>query len=134
MSRVVLDTNALVQCVSPRSRYRKIWDSILTGENALCVSDEILNEYEEILERLMGEDIAKIIIATILNIPSTRFFSPTYKFNLIKDDLDDNKFVDCAIVANARFIVTEDSHFKILKKYNFPRVSCIGLDAFMAKL
>ncbi len=59
MSRIVLDTNALVQCISPRSRYRCIWDSFLSGENLLCVSNEILNEYEEILERLMGEDIAK---------------------------------------------------------------------------
>lgn len=50
MSRIVLDTNSLVQCISPKSRYRKIWDCFLDGTNLLCVSNEILNEYEEILE------------------------------------------------------------------------------------
>ena len=50
MSRIVLDTNSLVQCISPKSKYRKIWDCFLDGTNLLCVSNEILNEYEEILE------------------------------------------------------------------------------------
>lgn len=114
MNRIVLDTNSLIQCISPKSRYRKIWDCFLDGTNQLCVSDEILNEYEEILERLAGVEIAKLVIDVILNNPYTLFFTPYYNFNLIKSDPDDNKFVDCAIVANAKFIVTEDHHFHIL--------------------
>ncbi|MEO4926457.1 nucleotide-binding protein, partial [Bacteroides uniformis] len=39
-----------------------------------------------------------------------------------------------AIVANAKFIVTEDHHFHILKQYNFPKVSFIGLDDFCHSL
>ena len=115
MNRIVLDTNSLIQCISPKSRYRKIWDCFLDGTNQLCVSDEILNEYEEILERLAGVEIAKLVIDVILNNPYTLFFTPYYNFNLIKSDPDDNKFVDCAVVANAKFIVTEDHHFHILK-------------------
>ena len=38
--------------------------------------------------------------------------------------------MDCAIVANAKFIVTEDHHFHILKQYSFPKVDFIGLDDF----
>lgn len=127
MSRIVLDT---MQCISPKSKYRKIWDCFLNGTNFLCVSNEILNEYEEIIERLAGEDTAKLLINLILNSPNTLFFTPYYNFNLIKSDPEDNKFVDCAIVANAKFIVTEDHHFHILKQYNFPRVDFIALDAF----
>ena len=37
----------------------------------------------------------------------------------ILQDKDDNKFVDCAIAANARFIVSEDGHFKYLKESRF---------------
>ena len=33
---------------------------------------------------------------------------PHYTFALIEADKDDNKFVDCAIAANAKCIVTED--------------------------
>lgn len=96
----------------------------------MCVSNEILNEYEEILERLAGKETAKIFIELILNSSYTLFFTPYYNFNLIKSDPDDNKFVDCAIVANAKFIVTEDHHFHILKQYSFPKVDFIGLDDF----
>ena len=54
-----------------------------------------------------------------------------YRFQLIQTDLDDNKFVDCAIAANAKFIVTEDHHFDVLKDYSFPKVEVIGIELFM---
>lgn len=95
---------------------------------------EILNEYEEILERLAGTEVAKLVIEIILNSPYTLFFTPYYNFHLIKSDPDDNKFVDCAIVANAQYIVTEDRHFQILRQYNFPKVEVIGLDEFYHSL
>ena len=50
----------------------------MDGTNQLCVSDEILNEYEEILERLAGVEIAKLVIDVILNNPYTLFFTPYY--------------------------------------------------------
>ena len=55
----------------------------------------------------------------------------TFKFHLIESDPDDNKFVDCAIRANAQYIVTEDRHYDILKTINFPKVDIIGIDDFM---
>ncbi len=54
-----------------------------------------------------------------------------FRFNLIETDKDDNKFVDCAIAANASFIVSEDSHFRILKDIPFPQVNVIRLSQFM---
>lgn len=58
MSRIVLDTNSLIQSLPPKSKYHKIWKSFLDGTNELCVSTAILDEYEEILERLAGVEIA----------------------------------------------------------------------------
>lgn len=129
-----MDTNTLVQCISPQCRYRKIWDSYAVGEYLLCVSDEILNEYEEILERLAGVDVAKYAVEAILNSPHTLFCVPSYHFHLIEADPDDNKFVDCAIAANARYIVTEDHHFDVLKKIPFHSVAVISIDDFLKEL
>ena len=42
-----------------------------------------------------------------------------FHFHLIEQDKDDNKFVDCAIAANAKYIVSEDAHFKQLKNNHF---------------
>ena len=64
MEKIVLDTNSLIQCISSRSSYRKIWDSFFDGTNLLCVTTSILNEYEEILNFLTNEDTAKYIWLT----------------------------------------------------------------------
>jgi predicted nucleic acid-binding protein len=53
---------------------------------------------------------------------------------LIKTDPDDNKFVDCAISANAKFIVTNDKHFNILQKIEFPKVSVLNILTFKNEL
>lgn len=86
------------------------------------------------MERLAGKEVAKLVVDVILNNPYTYFFTPYYKFNLIKSDPDDNKFFDCAIMANAKFIIAEDRHFNVLNDYSFPKVNIIGLDAFLQSL
>lgn len=134
MSRIVLDTNSLIQSLPARSIYNRAWKSFFDGTNTLCVSNEILEEYEEIIERLVGPEIAKLTIDTIICNPYTAFFTPHYHFNLILSDPDDNKFVDCAIAANAKFIVSEDHHFDVLRNYSFPKVSVVRLDDFLSSL
>lgn len=59
---------------------------------------------------------------------------PYFKFNLIEQDMDDNKFVDCAIVAGANYIVSEDVHFRKLKDIPFPTVNVIRLEQFAKDL
>jgi len=134
MARIVLDTNSLIQCISHRSRYHDIWLSILDGRNTLCVSNEILEEYEEILELKTSHDFAVLALNVIINAPSTVFITPFFHFNLIEADPDDNKFVDCAVAGNAKYIVTEDHHYDILKETAFPKVDIIKLDEMLASL
>ncbi|MBQ1733236.1 MAG: putative toxin-antitoxin system toxin component, PIN family [Bacteroidales bacterium] len=128
--RIVLDTNSLIQSIPKRSAYRVVWDSILSGENILCVSNEIIEEYVEILQQLTNSETANIIIEAIVNSPFVEYITPYYRFNLIKADPDDNKFVDCAISANAHYIVTNDHHYDVLKDIAFPRVDVIALKEF----
>jgi predicted nucleic acid-binding protein len=40
---------------------------------------------------------------------------PQFRFGIITADPDDNKFCDCAIAAEADFVVTDDAHFAVLK-------------------
>jgi putative PIN family toxin of toxin-antitoxin system len=134
MGRLVIDTNSLIQCISKRSRYHDIWLSLLDGRNNLCVSNEIIEEYEEILGRNVTPSFASLAVEVIINSPYTIFISPFYKFQAIIEDPDDDKFVDCAVAANARFLVTEDHHFNVLKNLDFPKVDLIGLDDFLEEL
>ena len=59
---------------------------------------------------------------------------PHFRFRLIEQDPDDNKFVDCAIVAGADYIVSEDAHFRVLETIPFPKVNVIRLNRFMEEL
>ena len=49
---------------------------------------------------------------------------------LLLGDMDDNKFVDCAIATNANFIVTHDKDFNILKSIPFPIIPVIDTNEF----
>ena len=60
----------------------------------------------------------------------TKSKDPHYTFALIEADKDDNKFVDCAIAANAKCIVSEDKHFRVLKNIPFPKVEVLGIEEF----
>jgi uncharacterized protein len=57
--------------------------------------------------------------------------NPYFHFGLIEQDADDNKFVDCAIAANAKYIVSNDNHFSHLKEIPFPKVDVINLKDFL---
>lgn len=128
--RIVLDTNSLIQSISPKSVYHDVWLSVLTGRNTLCVSNEILEEYAEILNRLAGKKTADLVLNTIIECKNVVFLTPYYHFNLISADPDDNKFVDCAIQANARYIVANDHHYDVLRQIEFPKVGIIKLMDF----
>ena len=65
MSRLVLDTNCLIQIISPKSRYHILWETFISGKNTLCVSNEIIEEYVEIMQRLIGYRAAEYIVKTI---------------------------------------------------------------------
>jgi len=132
--RIVLDTNGLIQCVSPRSIYHDVWLSILNGQNTLCVTNEIMEEYAEILHRLAGSYTAELVLNAILESKHVERFAPYYHFNLITADPDDNKFVDCAIQANARYIVTNDHHYDVLRTIDYPVVDIMALKDFAEML
>jgi predicted nucleic acid-binding protein len=98
------------------------------------VSTEILEEYAEILERKTSPKFAELALDVISNNPYTVFITPYYHFKLIVADPDDDKFVDCAVAGNAKYIVTEDSHYDVLIGLDFPRVDVIKLDDIIQKI
>ena len=134
MDRIVLDTNCLIMAISARTKYNQIWKSFLSGDFVLCLSNEILEEYEEVIARNVNPKLAGIVIYTILTRNNVERLDPHFHFHLIQQDEDDNKFVDCAIVSNAKCIVSEDRHFEILKTIDFPKVDILGIDEFVNTL
>lgn len=131
MRPVVIDTNCLLQIIARKSPYRPIWDAFLAGKYQLCVSNEILDEYQEVLSKQVTPSIAENVALLILNKKNVLLVDPHFHMELITADPDDNKFVDCAFAAGADYLVSEDSHFKVLHDIAFPQLNLVTLDEFL---
>ena len=132
--RIVLDTNSLIIALSSKNKYGVVWKAFLEGRYTLCVSNEILEEYVEVIGRNLSPTLADMVAYAILLHKNVELIDPHFRFGLITADADDNKFVDCAIIAGAKYIVTEDRHFNVLKEIQFPKVEIVEIDRFAEML
>ena len=132
--RVVLDTNSLLVSLSRQGSAYPVWKGFQEGRYTLCVSTEILEEYEEVVARNTRPEIARNVIDYILKRENVLRIDPHFRMQLITADSDDNKFVDCAFAANATYIVSDDTHYDVLQEITFPRILVLKLKAFIEKL
>ncbi len=132
--KVVIDTNILLVCISPRSEANWLWQSMLHEAFDVCVTTEILNEYAEIIGREMGMEASEAALDILTDLPNVHFIQKYFNWNLIEADPDDNKFVDCAIAAGAKYLVTEDKHFKILRRFPHFKIEVVTLNGFKSIL
>ena len=110
----------------------KIYSTNLNDKDLyeLAVTNSILNEYQEKIEEHWNADVAQAVVRNLLELPNIHFVNVFYKLNLIKEDPDNNAFVDCAFSANAEYIVTNDKHFNILRHIPYPVIRVLKLVEF----
>ena len=128
--RIVLDTNCLLPSIFEASPYYWLWESFCERRFSLCCTTEMLHEYAELLASFYSQEISESIMETIMNSNNIEQITPHYKWNLITADPDDNKFVDCALNSGADFIVSNDKHFSVLRKIDFPKIQVVGIEEF----
>jgi putative PIN family toxin of toxin-antitoxin system len=128
--RVVIDTNVLLVIVPSQSKYNSIYQSFKRGDFKILISFDIVLEYEEQLKNRYPTISINEELNNIINSPYAEQVTPNYNWQLISIDPDDNKFVDCAIAAQADYIVTNDRHFDILSQIPFPKVEVITIQQF----
>jgi len=130
--RFVIDTNVLLVSISSKSQYHWIFQGLIYNEFELAITTDILSEYEEIISDRYSAAVAQNVIRTLLLLPNVIRVNVYYNWNLIQNDRDDDKFVDCAIASNADAIVTNDKHFNILENISFPSVKIMNVSEFKA--
>lgn len=64
--KIVLDSNVLLVAISKKSKYRPIWDAFLAGKVQMIVSDDVVYEYEEILQRYLTKVVSDIIMEILV--------------------------------------------------------------------
>ena len=60
--KVVLDTNTLLVSIAKKSRYRIIFDSLMTNKFDLIISNDILSEYTEIIAQKANAMVASMTV------------------------------------------------------------------------
>lgn len=129
--KVVIDSNVLVVAIGKRSRFRPIWDAFVNGDYQLIISEEIVHEYEEILNEHSAAGAAELVMEILSESPDVIYRYIYYAWDVIKADPDDNKFFDAAVAGDADFLVTNDAHFNEAKELKFPIVNIINADKFL---
>lgn len=126
--KVVVDSNVLVAMIGKRSALRPLWDAFINAKYSIMVSEDILKEYEEILQIYAAKDADRLVMEIFAETQQVIYHSIYYKWNMVIEDPDDNKFFNVAVAANADYLVTNDAHFNRIKSIKFPKVSIINSD------
>jgi len=126
--KIVIDTNILWVAISRHSKTHWVISELINGKYILCVTTDILDEYEEIISQKLGSQTAKSIMELLDNLPNVEYITNYYRWELIVQDYDDNKFADCAIACNAHYLATNDKHFNVLKSIPFSKINVISVD------
>lgn len=118
MIRVVIDTNVFVSSFFGGNP-RKIIDLWKNGSIVLCLSQEIIEEYLAVLNRLGLDNTKEISNLTRLFAEgyNSIFTAKTSKLEVVKENVEDNKFLECAVALNSKIIVSGDKHLTSIRKY-----------------
>ncbi len=120
--RLVLDTNTIISGLLWRGYEFTLLESIEQGKAQFFLSKEIIQEIDEVLrcQRLekfikqaglsVEELLQKIVSLTHI------IAGQTEKITICRDP-DDNKIIECAIIAKALYIITGDKDLLVLGQY-----------------
>jgi len=132
--RAVIDTNVLRKTIKRTNPEFFIFKAFESELFEWVVSTEILNEYEEKLIEFYSVRTANLVLEILCNANNVIFAEPYYRWNIITEDPDDNKFSDIAIATGADCVVTYDKHFNIFKKIDFPKLKILKPSQFKVLL
>jgi len=116
--KIVLDTNVLISSFFDGNP-RKIFDLWKSGTITLCLSRPIVDEYVEVIMRmgLRDEEQLQKLLRLFAQGPHVVYTATTPELAIVNSDPDDNKFIECAVALDGRFIVSGDNHLLSLKEY-----------------
>lgn len=128
--KVVIDTNVIVSGLNFRGKPREILDLLRAGGVQLCISPFIMEE----LRVVLGEDFGwngERISEVIEKLKDRAIVvEPQIRVSIITGKDDDNRILECAVTADAQFIISGDKrHLLPLKQYQ--RIRIVSPDEFL---
>ncbi len=116
--RVVLDTNVFVLGIHWAGSSEKILRAWIEGKFELVSSLPIIEEIVRILANFKFPlDADNISWWESLILEKSLVVVPSEEVDIVKNDSDDNKFIEAALEAQAEYIVSQDKHLLLIKEY-----------------
>ncbi len=116
MDKIVVDTNIIVSSIFWSGKPYQIMQKGINQELLIFISKDIIDELKVVLKRDFGleeQEIEDIVSAILL---FTHLAESKEKIDAVKDKKD-NIILECAVAANAGYIVSGDSHLLNLKEF-----------------
>jgi putative PIN family toxin of toxin-antitoxin system len=130
--RVVFDTNIYISAfVIPGGNAEKAYVHAIDGDFNLHTSIAILTELARKLDEKFGWEKQRII-ELIKSISKVAIVLKTAPWLKVLSDEPDNRILECALKAEADFLVTGDKHLLKLKHYGNFKIA--KLSAFLKTL
>jgi len=130
MLRVVLDTNILISAIVFGGKPRKILEAVFQEKIQICLSQAITDELTEVLRRqefTFRTDMVHNLVTEVLAI--AEYVEPLQQIRAIPEDPDDDRILECAVAAGARYIITGDRH--LLKLIRYEDIEIVNADQFL---
>lgn len=130
--KVAVDISGLLNAIPKNGSKKWLYNAFMDNTFTWVFSNEILSEYDEIIGQNFSQDVADYVLSSLLASDNHELFESSYKYLLVTQDPDDNKFVDCAIGANVDYLVTDDRHILSILKIPdlFPPVPIVTFAQF----
>ena len=107
--KVVVDTNVLISGVFFGGMPARVLEAWRDGKFDLVVSPDILEEYrrvgEELAARFTGVSLAPLLALLVM---TAEIIEPPGLPEQVSGDLDDDKFVACALAGDCQCIISGD--------------------------
>ena len=113
---MVLDTNVFIAAYFNRkSASARIIDLCLENKHKLIFSPRLRKEVRLILKNVRAErEFREKIRSLFVNASKVK---PTKKVFTVKEDPEDNKFLECALEGEADYLITSDRHLLELEEF-----------------
>lgn len=96
----------------------------------MAISNEILTEYHEQIVTRYGIKPTNASLDYLMLLPNIILSNPSFLWQMVENDKDDNKFVDTYLSSQSDFIVSNDKHLHQIKNIEFPSISVLRYDEF----
>ena len=125
--KIVIDTNNLISALGWEGKSRELLRKVIDKEFELIISLKQLAELKRVMDypKFSFSEEQKTRFLTIL-FEAADIIDTKIKLDVVKEDSDDNMLIECAVEANADYIISGDKHLKKLKEFRNIKIMAVS--------